>query len=521
MELLKKNIGILSETGRTTDQVTVEEDCIVPDSLPDAGKIIWKKAMIKIEEIQVSDGQIRITGQMKVQVLYMDDTKEHGLHRLEETIPFQESLSLEGAVNLDQTEVRWEMEDISVSLINSRKVSIRGLISFGFRVEENCEIQTAVEIHGVSNVSTQRKKMEFLELKHRKKDIYRMKEEMVLPSSKPSVSRILWEDMQLRSMEIRPEDGKVKIRGELFVLVLYEGEERNTGLQWMEYSLPFQGSLEYPEAQTDLICETTIQMEQCDLTLENDYDGEKRKFLAEAAFRLDIHLYEEEQAEILTDVYSPVKELVPQREAHDYESLMMKNSFRIKASGKGKLSASQPRILQICSSVGEIKLDDAKMTEKGFLIEGAVLTQVLYVSSDDVVPYAVLEDAVPFQYLLEMEQGEKECHHTLQSGVEQLTVSMLDSETVEIKAVISMHLFAVREEKGEFISDIESREIDLKKIQELPGITGYLVQPQDTLWSIARKYYTTPEKICELNQMEEKDIRPGVGIVIVKTVLPN
>ena len=96
-----------------------------------------------------------------------------------------------------------------------------------------------------------------------------------------------------------------------------------------------------------------------------------------------------------------------------------------------------------------------------------------------------------------------------------------DSETVEIKAVISMHLFAVREEKGEFISDIESREIDLKKIQELPGITGYLVQPQDTLWSIARKYYTTPEKICELNQMEEKDIRPGVGIVIVKTVLPN
>ena len=71
------------------------------------------------------------------------------------------------------------------------------------------------------------------------------------------------------------------------------------------------------------------------------------------------------------------------------------------------------------------------------------------------------------------------------------------------------------------MTEVEMQEMDLKKLQDLPGIVGYMVQPEDTLWSIAKQYYTTPEKICELNQIEEKDVRPGMGLVIVKTVLSN
>lgn len=43
MELLKKNIRMFAETEKVTDQITVEEDCIVSDSLPDAGKIVGKR----------------------------------------------------------------------------------------------------------------------------------------------------------------------------------------------------------------------------------------------------------------------------------------------------------------------------------------------------------------------------------------------------------------------------------------------------------------------------------------------
>ena len=63
MDLLKKNIRLLRENGSTTDQMTLEEDCIVPDSLPDAGKIVWKKAMLNVDEIQTEDSRITLNGQ--------------------------------------------------------------------------------------------------------------------------------------------------------------------------------------------------------------------------------------------------------------------------------------------------------------------------------------------------------------------------------------------------------------------------------------------------------------------------
>ena len=519
MELLKKNIRMFAETEKVTDQITVEEDCIVPDSLPDAGKIVWKKAFIRMEDIQADEGRITLNGQLKVQILYLDDTSEHGLHQIEDTVPFQKMQMLGEQATKENTQIIWKLEDITVSMINSRKMGIHGLISFQFTVEESRDVQAVVEMHGVSDVSIRRKKMDLLELRHQKKDVFRIKENLTLPSSKPTISQILWDTMQLRGIEIRPSEGKLEIKGEMFLFLLYEGE--NAGIQWMESAVPFQGTLEYPQAQSDILCRAEVQMEHYKITPENDYDGEQRQILTEATLNLDIHLYEEERADILEDVYSPVKELLPVREEQFFESLLVKRNFRIKTKGRLKLGASQPRILQICSSVGEGSMDDIQVTEKGLVIEGAVLISTLYVSSDDRVPYAVLEDAIPFQQTVEVPGLNENSRYQVQNYVEQLSVNMLDSETLEASVTLSVDLFVVELHREACMTEVEMQEMDLKKLQDLPGIVGYIVQPEDTLWSIAKQYYTTPEKICALNQIEEKDVRPGMGLVIVKTVLSN
>ena len=180
---------------------------------------------------------------------------------------------LEGKVGKENVQVGWELEDITVSLINSRKVSIRGLITFVFRLEESKEIQAAVELHGIADVSIKKKELELLELKECKKDIYRLKESLTLPSSKSTIRTILWDSVQLRGIEVRPEDGKLSIRGELFLFLLYEGEEEQAGLQWLESAVPFQGNLDCPGAGADLVSQVEVQMEHCSIEVAEDYDG--------------------------------------------------------------------------------------------------------------------------------------------------------------------------------------------------------------------------------------------------------
>ena len=521
VELLKKNIHMMHEKNRAVSQVMLDEDSNVPDSQPDVERIIQHNGVVKVEEVQVATDKVLITGQLTVAVLYIADTPEHPIHRLDIRVPFQESQSLQGAAPGENVQLRWETEDVSVSMINSRKLNLKAVLMFTSFMEEIYDAQAAVELHGMPEVSVQTRTLELLQAAVQKRDVLRIRDEITVPSNKPNIARILWESIQLRGTDIRVLDQELDVKGELFVFALYEGDDEAATKQWLETALPFHGTVPCAGCTADMISQIGVSLGESSLEVREDYDGERRLVSLEAVLDLDIRLYTEEQVEVLEDVYSPVKELIPIREEQVYESLLMKNFSKVRAGERIRLKGSQPRMLQTCSGRGEVKIDEAVITDQGISVEGAVLVSVLYVSSDDKTPYAVLEGAVPIAQVIEMNGMNRDCRFTLQTSLEQLSVTMIDSEEVEVKVSVNLNAFAVQVHREPCIIEIEERELDLKKLQELPGIVGYVVQPRDSLWSISKQYYTTPERICSLNHLDEKDVRPGTKLIILKTVNGN
>lgn len=518
MEILKKNIHMMHEKSRYVSQIMLDEDFNVPDSQPDVGHIIQSSGAVKMDEVQTGTDKITINGTLDACVLYIADTQDRSVRRLDMKIPFQEYQNLEGASSGEKVHLKWELEDLTVSTINSRKLNLKAILNVTVFMQEVRDTVAAVEVHGMTEISIRTKTLELLQPTVQKEDIFRIKEEIAVPSSKPNISKILWENVQLRGADIRVLDGQLDIKGELFVFVLYEGEDEKATKQWLETAVPFQGVLECAGCSADMISWVGVCLRENGLEMAKDYDGEPRLLSLEAVLSLDIRLYTEEQTEILEDVYSPAKELIPVREEQIYESLLMKNNSRLRASQRLRLKGNQPRMLQTCSGRGEVKIDQTTVTKEGILVEGAVFVSILYVSSDDKVPYAVLEGAVMVEQLVEVPGITEDCRFDLQTGLEQLTVTMVDSEEVEVKVSVNLNIFAVQVHKNPCIVDVEERELDLKKLQEMPGIVGYVVQPEDSLWSISKQYYTTPEKICELNQIKEKDIQPGCKLILLKTV---
>lgn len=518
MELLKKNIHMMREKGRSVGRITIDEDSNVPDQLPDVERIIESKALVKVEDIQVEKDQIIFSGNLQTGVLYAADSEEHQICRLDIKTAFRGKQNLEGVVPGENVHLKWEVEDINVSPVNSRKLSIKALLAFTASLEDISDVQAAVELHGVQGVGTLSKDLEFLQMTVQKKDILRIKEEIAVASNKPNIANVLWESIQLRGTDSRVLEGQIDVKGELFVFVLYEGDNENRTRQWLETALPFQGSIECKECTSDMIPQIDIVLSATTLEVLEDYDGERRLLSLEAALDLDIKLFAEESVSVLEDVYCPTCNYVPVRQKQIYESLLMKNFSKVRATQRIKLTASQPRMLQTCSGRGEVRIDRSTITEKGIEVEGAAFITVLYVSSDDKTPYALMEGAVPFVQTIEINGITPECRYNLQTDLEQLSITMIDSEEIEAKVCINLNAFAVRVHEEEFITDVKEEELDIRKLQEVPGIVGYVIRPEDTLWNISKRYFTTPERICQLNQIEEKDIRPGTLLMIIKTV---
>ena len=57
----------------------------------------------------------------------------------------------------------------------------------------------------------------------------------------------------------------------------------------------------------------------------------------------------------------------------------------------------------------------------------------------------------------------------------------------------------------------------MEAFNNMPGITGYIVKNGDTLWNIAKQFYTTVEDIKEMNDINE-EVKQGQKLLIVKHV---
>lgn len=63
---------------------------------------------------------------------------------------------------------------------------------------------------------------------------------------------------------------------------------------------------------------------------------------------------------------------------------------------------------------------------------------------------------------------------------------MIDSNEIEVKAVISLNVLVLQCENRMIISKVEERPLDMEKIQAMPGITVYVVK-MGILCGILRK----------------------------------
>ena len=134
------------------------------------------------------------------------------------------------------------------------------------------------------------------------------------------------------------------------------------------------------------------------------------------------------------------------------------------------------------------------------------------------MPFYSMETMLPFTHVIEAKGITKDSVYFLQADLEQLSTSMIDSNEIEVKAVISLNVLVLQCENRMIISKVEERPLDMEKIQAMPGITVYVMTNGDSMWDIAKRFYTTVEELCELNELEEDRVVPGMPLLLVKKV---
>ena len=517
MELKKERVQILRVKSEATNQITFDEDYNVPDVKPDIGRMIQSKGEIQIEEVKLNEDQAFIRAKLCVDLLYVGEEEEGRVYSLSASLPIEETLNLEGIESGDKICLKWEIEDLSLHVINSRKLNIKALVTFFAVVDELGDIALPVGIEE-EGISCKKKNVRIMGLRVHKKDTMRLKEEIPLASNKPNIHEILWHTLEIRGVDLRPDEDKVSVKGELFVFVLYEGDDEGNPLQWMEHSIPFRGEVECAGCTGDMIPNIEVSALQKELGVKPDPDGEERLMQAEVVLELDMKIYQEEEHELLMDVYTPTMECNPVVHNEILDGLLVRNFSKCRLNDRVEVKETQGKILQICHSQGKIKVDKTKIVENGILVEGVVQIKVLYIVGNDDMPFYSMEAMIPFSHVIEAKGVDENCIYFLRTDLEQLSTTMVDSNEIEVKIVLNLNALVLCREEVPLMEEVEEIPLDPYRIQNMPGITVYMVQPGDTLWDIAKIFYTTTDQIKQVNQLSTEQLQPYQPLLLVKEV---
>lgn len=519
MELLKKNIRMNRLKCKSNLQITLDDDFNVPDTKPDIEKIIKEQGIITIQEITPVNDRFLVKGSLDFNFLYTSQETDRPVHNMSGRLPFEETVNMENACGEDAVGAKWELDDMSAALINSRKISVKAIVSLLFAVEDISDEEVAVSVDGDETIQYQDKSLKLTQIALSKKDTYRIKDEVALPFGKDNIHELLYSDITLQEVETRVLDQKISLKGVLHIFILYAGESEGRGIQCFDTELPVSGMLDCSGCSEDMVSDIEVSVYSKDIQIKPDDDGEERILDLEIVLNLDIKAYEEEDMDILSDLYSIKNQMNITWKDVAYRDLLVKNNSKLRVVESVKLEEGQPRVLQICNGSAVVKIDEEEVMENGVQVDGVVEVQILYITEDDRQPLGAVRGTIPFSQLVEVKGMKDNSTYELKASIDQLGLLLVDSGEIEVKATMNLDIIVFDEIVQKVIQDAqETGSLDEVR-KDMPGIVGYVVKEGDTMWKIAKEFYTTVDVMKELNEIENGLVEPGDKLLITKSSL--
>lgn len=508
MELLKKSIHMNRLKDKNSFNITVDEDCVIPDSKPDVVRKIRECGNVCVEKVRAMEEKAGISGVLAYSFLY---SCGEGYASTSGKIPFEEIVQMQGVTPQDILSCKVVLEDLKISVVNSRKISIRAIISVTLTAEEIIDRECVEGIAG-DDVKVKNKTMKVMRLCGAKRDTFRVRESVATDRDMGNIGEVIWYELEPCEVKVKCTDEGVEIKGVLNIFVMYSGEMDRERIYCYKGQSVFGGMIPMSDWSPEVhLIMNIISMEKSLIT-RGDANGENRIFDAEILMTLDIRGYVSEKDELPEDMFSPKRELELISQPVDYRALAGEKEVECKITEKFKINNAA----KVLNTVSKVFVEDVFVNDRGINAEGIVNVELCYHTTDEKDPVAAIRYAMPFSKTADYEGIAGEC--MTEVGIENVRTDyeLISENEIKIEVTMTMNILTCCNCTDMMVTDVKEHPVDINKIKCLPGLTGYIVQKGDTLWNIAKRYHTTVESIMEINKLTSEEIYPGMKLIVVK-----
>lgn len=205
--------------------MTAEEtgESVVPDKMPDIGMIAHTGACVLLRSKDVSDGTLRLQGEIAVSVLYLPDG-EAGVRALRLSLPV--TVQFEGAEitqsSIPQASMR--LRGVETRMLNPRKILVKAEVESEAACYERSQLVCCTGLAdqaGGEAVQLRRTDARFSVVSSVCERTFVVTDEYPLPAGSGDAGEVVWKNAQFRVEDVKTIANKLIIKGTVLSDVLY------------------------------------------------------------------------------------------------------------------------------------------------------------------------------------------------------------------------------------------------------------------------------------------------------------
>lgn len=519
VELIKNPLKVCRIVGENVYSTLVEEDINVPDINPDVYKALTSTATVMVKDCEVLSDKVLVNGQVMINILYEADMDGKPVNCIEAPLNFSQAIEMPGARVKMKEFVNAVAQHIECAIINSRKLNIRVILDLGCRVEELFDLELASDIRGLSDIQILREPCKVKQVVSYNKDQYNINDKLMVSPERPAIQKILKSDYKVLLKDEKIYDGKIELSGVLGINLLYAAADEENSLSYMEFELPFDQYIEVPAAERNMDCVTEAAPGQFYIEAAENDVGEKKILTVEGTINVSTKVYKESEEEVVIDAYSPSNVIEMSKDIVKMNEFVGKGHSNTVIKESISIPHGEPEIEKICYVNVMPVINEIKILDDRVLVEGALETDAIYMSSFSGEPACSMKEQIPFRHYVDIPGIRLGMQCDVKCDIDSLSFSPMNSTMIELRVVLGVTASAYKQTDKRIVTMVEELEGIAVDQSRIPAVTIYLVQKGDTLWSIAKRYNTTVDALVKLNNIENPSkIAQGMQIMILKNV---
>lgn len=515
VELIKENIEYEQLLGENFADTVVKGEYLIPDTHPDVVEILMVDVKPSITAKETMQDKVYIEGQIAYNVIYLAKEEEGmGVYNVTYSDKFSNYVDIPDAEHKMLCDGECYVEHMDPNLINERKVGISGIIKIKSAVYKNYSFEVVKSMARDEDLQMLKYPAVIDKILGNTFADIVIKTQIRIPMDKPQIGKVLKCDVILHKKEVKLMEGRMQVTAFAHIKMLYRGNGERS-LVCLEDDVFLSKDIELQGADASMNAFADFKVENIDYDIKEDDLGENRIIDIESIANVALKVQYKEHVDMIEDAYSPKSVMDMVRKSYNLNVLQGANHSETIVKDNLEVDTKPSAIIM---TDGDVMVTDKKIVENKVVVEGIVKAKILYTVEMEEVKMDTMSEELPFSCSVDVEGAKIDMQSVVKATLENIEASV-EASTIAVKAVVSVDARVNYSTEKDFLVDIltSDEEVPRKKA----SVTIYVVQPGDSLWKIAKRYFTTIDEIARVNNIDnvnvitpnEKLIIPGRAII--------